>query len=79
MTAATRPSGTHDLPRVLLPELQRYKNTVMCATLGSAEIPGQWEVNEQLMQTLILCLLKMHIFTFYLKIAGGLAPPSQLP
>ena len=33
------PSQTLDLPRALLPELQRYKDTVRCAVLG-AEVPG---------------------------------------
>ena len=34
-----RPSRALDLPRALLPELQRYKDTVRCAALG-VEIPG---------------------------------------
>ena len=34
-----RPSRALDSPRALLPELQRYKDTVRCAALG-AEVPG---------------------------------------
>ena len=33
-----RPSRSLDLPHALLPELQRYKDTVKCAALG-AEVP----------------------------------------
>ena len=33
-----RPSRALGLPRALLPELQRYKDTVRCARLG-AEVP----------------------------------------
>ena len=33
-----RPSRALDSPRALLPELQRYKDTVRCAALG-AEVP----------------------------------------
>ena len=47
-------------PRALLPELQRYKDTVRCAALG-AEVPGHRQ--QQLTQTLIVRLLKMHFFT----------------
>ena len=42
-----------DSPRALLPELQRYKDTVRCAALG-AEVPGH--LLEQLTQTLIVRL-----------------------
>ena len=52
-----RPSRALDLPRALLSELQRYKDTVWCAELG-VEVPGH--NREQLMQTLIVCLLKIH-------------------
>ena len=48
-----RPSRALDSPRTLLPELQRYKDTVRCGTLG-AEVPGHRQ--EQLMQTLIVRL-----------------------
>ena len=34
-----RPSPALDSPRALLPELQRYKDTVRCAALG-AEVPA---------------------------------------
>ena len=54
------PSRTLDSPRALLPELQRYKDTVRCAALG-AEVPGHRQ--KQLTQTFILCLLKMHLFS----------------
>ena len=55
-----RPSRALDLPRASLPELQRYKDTVRCAALG-AEVPGHRQ--QQLTQTLILRLLKTHLFT----------------
>ena len=55
-----RPSRALDLPRALLPELQRYKDTVRCGALG-AEVPGHRQ--KQLTQTLIVCLLKTHLFT----------------
>ena len=44
---------------MLLPELQRYKDTVRCVALG-AEVPGH---RQQLTQTLIVHLLKTHFFT----------------
>ena len=53
------PSRTLDSPRALLPELQRYKDTVRCAALG-AEVPGHCQ--QQLTQTLIVRLLKTHFF-----------------
>ena len=46
-----RPSGVLDSPRALLPELQRYKDTVRCAVLG-AKVPGHRQ--KQLTQTLIV-------------------------
>ena len=55
-----RPSRALDSPRALLPELQRYKDTVRCAALG-AEVPGHRQ--QQLTQTLIVRLLKTHFFT----------------
>ena len=55
-----RPSWALDSPRALLPELQRYKDTVRCAALG-AEVPGHCQ--QQLTQTLIVRLLKTHFFT----------------
>ena len=54
------PSQALDSPRALLPELQRYKDTVRCAVLG-AEVPGHRQ--QQLTQTLIVRLLKTHFFT----------------
>ena len=44
------PSRALDLPRVLLLELQRYKDTIRCAALG-AEVPGHCQ--EQPTQNLI--------------------------
>ena len=55
-----RPSQALDSPRALLPELQRYKDTVRCAALGP-EVPGHHQ--KQLMQTLIVRLLKTLIST----------------
>ena len=46
--------------RALLPELQRYKDTVRCAALG-ADVPGHRQ--HQLTQTLIVRLFKTHFFT----------------
>ena len=48
-----RPSRALDSPRALLPELQRYKDTVRCGALG-AEVPGHCQ--QQLTQTLIVRL-----------------------
>ena len=50
------PSRALDSPRELLPELQRNENTVRLTALG-AEVPGHRQ--QQLTQTLIVCLLKM--------------------
>ena len=44
----------------MLPELQRYKDTVRSAALG-AEVPGHRQ--QQLTQTVIVRLLKTHLFT----------------
>ena len=55
-----RPSRSLASPRALLPELQRYKDTVRCAALG-AEVPGHRQ--QQLTQTLIVRLLKTHFST----------------
>ena len=54
------PSRALYLPRVLLLELQRYKDTIRCVVLG-VEVPGHRQ--QQLTQTLIVCLLKTHFFT----------------
>ena len=48
-----RPSRALDLPRVLLPELQRYKDTIRCGALG-ADVPGHRQ--QQPTQTLIVRL-----------------------
>ena len=55
-----RPSSALDSPRALLPGLQRYKDPVSCVKLG-AEVKGHRQ--QQLTQTLIVGLLKMHLFT----------------
>ena len=60
MSAQKSPSRALESPRALLPELQRYKDTVRCAALG-AEVPGHRQ--KQLTQTFIVRLLKMHLFT----------------
>ena len=52
-----RPSRALDSK--LLPEMQRYKDTVSCAALG-AEVSGHRQ--KQLTQTLIVRLLKTHFF-----------------
>ena len=58
-----RPSRALDSPRALLPELQRNKDAVRCAALGT-EVPGGHR--QQLTQTLIVRLLKTHFFTVIL-------------
>ena len=63
-----RPSQALDSPRSLLPELQRYKDTVRCVALG-AEVPGHHQ--KQLTQTLIVRLLKMYFFWLFQKIGRG--------
>ena len=68
-----------DSPRVLLLEIQRYKHTARCAPLGP-EVPGHCQ--EQLLQTLIVCLLKTHLFSLFQKLEGPrppLDPPLRLP
>ena len=55
-----RPSRALDLHGSLLPELQRYKDTVRFGALG-AKVPGLGQ--QQLTQTLIVRLLKTHFFT----------------
>ena len=55
------PSRALDSPRALLPEPQRYKDTVKFAALG-AEVPRQRQV--QLTQTLIVRLLKTHLLIY---------------
>ena len=55
-----RPSRALDSPRMLVLELQRYKDTVRCAALG-AEVPGHRL--KQMTQTLIVRLLKTHFLT----------------
>ena len=55
-----RPSRAFDSPFALLPELQRYKDTVRCGELG-AEVLGHRQ--QQLAQTLIVRLLKTYFCT----------------
>ena len=55
-----RSSRALNSTRALLPELQRYKDTIRCVVLG-AEIPANRQI--QLMQTLIERLLKTHLST----------------
>ena len=55
-----RPSRAFISPRALLPDPQRYKDTIRYAALG-AEVQGHCQ--QQLTQTLIVCLLKTHFFT----------------
>ena len=50
-----RPSRALNLDAYVASELQRYKDTIRCDWLG-AKVPGHCE--EQLTQTLIVCLLK---------------------
>ena len=57
---ARRPSRALDSPCALLPELQRYKDTVTCGALG-AEVPGH--LHQQLTRTLIVSLLKTYFST----------------
>ena len=52
-----RPFRALNSPHALLPELQRYKDTVRCGALG-AQVPGHRQ--QQLTQTLIVRLLKKH-------------------
>ena len=59
-----RPSRALDSPGALLPELQRYKDTVRSAVLG-AKVPG--ERHGQLMQTLTVRLLKIHFLTLIIE------------
>ena len=56
-----RPSQALDSPRALLPEPQRYKDTVRYGARG-AEVPAHRQ--QQLTQTLIVRLLKTHFFNF---------------
>ena len=68
------------MPRALLPELQRYKDSVRCAKLG-AEVPRHRQ--HQLTRTLIVCLLKTHflhrslIVKSQLDIIESLTRPGQ--
>ena len=54
-----RPSRALNLNAYFAFELQRYKDTVRCVALG-AEVPGHRQ--QQLTQTLNVCLLKTHMF-----------------
>ena len=67
------------LTHTLLLELQRNKDTVFCAVPG-AEVPGHCQ--EQLMQILVLCLLKSFLFLLFQRLVGPglpLAPSFRLP
>ena len=64
LTIETKHIQALDSPRALLQELQRIKDTVRCGALG-AEVPGHRQ--EQLTQTLIVRLLKTHLFSFVKK------------
>ena len=67
------PSRAVDLPRVLLPELQRNKDTtVRCAAQG-AKVPG----HHQLMKTLIVRFLRTHLFLLFQKFVGPRLPCQQ--
>ena len=57
-----RPSRALNLDEYVASELQRYKDTVRCGALG-AEVPGHRQ--EQLMQTLIVRLLKTHFYLWF--------------
>ena len=54
-----RPSRALNLPRALLPELQKKMDTLRHVALG-VEVPGHCQ--NQLPQTLIVRLLKTHNF-----------------
>ena len=55
-----RPSRVLNWPRALLPELRKNKDTIKCGALG-AQVPIQ--LQEQLTKTLIVRLLKTHLFS----------------
>ena len=57
-----RPSWTLDSPRVLLPELQRNKDTVRCAALGM-EVPGSRQ--DQLDANPTVRLLKTNLISLF--------------
>ena len=63
--------GPSTSPRVLLPELQRYKDTIRCAALGG-EVPGDRQ--QQLTQTLIVRFLKTHLFILILDCETSTKP-----
>ena len=69
-----RSSRALNLDTYVTSELQRYKETVRCGVLG-AEVPGQRN-KEQLAQTLIVCLLKTHLFLSLRKLEGPALPPG---
>ena len=72
------PSRSHGSPRALLPELQRIRDTVRCAAIGGGVLlHGQ----EQLMQTLTVCMLKMHLLSLFQKLGGPdlPGPPCSPP
>ena len=74
-----RPLRALNAAYVLPLELQRIKDIVWCAMLG-AEVQGNRL--EQLMQTLIVRWLKMHLFLLLQKLGGpkpALVPPVRPP
>ena len=63
--------GPSILPCALVSELHKYKDT-FCGFMLGMEVPGHCQ--EQLTQTLIVCLLKMHLFSSIQKFRS-LGPP----
>ena len=61
------PSRAYDLPCVLLPILQRSKDTLRCVAL-CAKAPGHCQ--EQLTHTLTVRLFKIYFFLLFQKIEG---------
>ena len=58
---------------MLLPELQRIKDTIKYAAL-SAEVPRRHQ--KQLTQNLIVRLLKTHLILLFQSLGGAQAPPG---
>ena len=65
-----------DSPCALLPELQRYKDTVRFGPQGT-EVLGHCQ--EQLTQNLIVRLLKTHFFLLFQKLGGTPLPKGRPP
>ena len=62
--------GSSTSTHTLMPEVQSNKDTIRCDALG-AEVPGHCQ---ELMQTLIVCLLKIHLFSLIQKLKGSWPP-----